>query len=162
MKTEFCFKSCMKQFVALCCLSVIIGNLSIFLFPVYFNVDTVGHNVESKEIEIPRISISNISSKYTQNILFVDARNKQSLEVLNVEDAVSIPIDDYDKAIAKSLNKLISANGIIVYCDNTRCSASNFIAQKLYELGFRNVFILNDDFKKINTKNAISDENTNI
>lgn len=65
----------------------------------------------------------------------VDVRGKEDYDKEHIRGAMSLPLDDLDKA--KSLFKPDEL--IIVYCDSFVCSASSSAAKMLAGMGFHNV-----------------------
>ena len=132
-----------RQFLALACLTLITGNLSLFFLPNHFSrIQDVSTQLE-QSLNFPRIGLQESKELWEQNILFVDARSQQDYAKSHIKGAISIPFDNYDVAVSHSLDELITARQIIVYCAGSSCTVSEFISRKLFELGIRNIIISN-------------------
>ena len=70
----------------------------------------------------------------SENVLYLDARDKAEYDVSHIENALRIGYDDFDMMRIKSLNK---DRKVIVYCSVGYRSEK--ISQKLIKAGFRNV-----------------------
>lgn len=127
---------------------ILSGNVILFFFPEYL-INIFQKNIELHETKIPEITLDSIILKKIKKPLFIDAREEYKYKLQHIEDAISIPISTWVKSISSHLKELILAENIVVYCGAEECSASTIIAQKLRFLGFQNVYILKDDFKKL-------------
>ncbi|PIQ87828.1 MAG: sulfurtransferase [Candidatus Omnitrophica bacterium CG11_big_fil_rev_8_21_14_0_20_43_6] len=66
----------------------------------------------------------------------VDVLGKDSYEKEHIPGAISIPLDDIEKKADSLLGK---DDTIIVYCASFICTASTSAAEKLLEMGYKNV-----------------------
>ncbi len=72
--------------------------------------------------------------------LFIDARNPHEYRRGHIRGAINIPLKDFVKE-KDLLAKTPKDKLLVTYCDGVECNSSMSIAEKLMELGFRNVRI---------------------
>jgi rhodanese-related sulfurtransferase len=90
--------------------------------------------------EAKAITLKHAYSLYNQNVLFIDARDYVEYEIGHIKYAVSLPYLDYDeyKTILDTIAKTIP---IVVYCDGKDCDLSILLGDKLFESGYKEVYI---------------------
>lgn len=135
----------LRQFLEVICFTLIVGNLSLFLFPHYFIAKQDILNEQDGILSFPRLNLNESKTALEKSALFIDARPSQDYIKSHIMGAISVPMDQYDISIASAFDTLIAAKQIVVYCDGSSCSASEFVFRKLYELGIRNIAISNID-----------------
>ena len=80
---------------------------------------------------VPEITIRQ-SPMDSENVLYLDARDKVEFDVSHIENAIRVGYDDFDMTRVKGLNK---DHKIIVYCSVGYRSEK--ISQKLIKAGFK-------------------------
>ncbi|MBI3919954.1 MAG: hypothetical protein HY318_00950 [Armatimonadetes bacterium] len=71
--------------------------------------------------------------------LFVDTRHKDDYLKEHVDGAVCLPLETFDESLPSVAVALSQATIIITYCDGVDCNSSVELAQKLHEMGFKEV-----------------------
>ncbi len=74
--------------------------------------------------------------KKGKKFVLVDVLGKDSFEQEHIPGSISIPLDDLEKQAFSYLGK---DDLIVVYCASFTCMASTNAAEKLQELGYKNV-----------------------
>jgi rhodanese-related sulfurtransferase len=69
-------------------------------------------------------------------LVVINVLKKELYDDCHIKDSVSVPFDQVDTYAQTHLDKDAE---IVVYCSNYMCSASGAVAQKLQDLGFKNV-----------------------
>ncbi len=83
---------------------------------------------------VPTISVAELSESKTDEITFLDAREKSEYNVSHLKNAVWVGYDDFNLGRVKSLDK---NKPLVIYCSiGVR---SEKIGEKLQEAGFKNV-----------------------
>ena len=90
--------------------------------------------------EAKAITLKQAYSLYNQNVLFIDARDYVEYEIGHIKNAVSLPYFDFDeyKTILDTFPKSMP---IIVYCDGKDCDLSILLGDKLFDSGYKEVYI---------------------
>ncbi|HXK09417.1 MAG TPA: rhodanese-like domain-containing protein [Vicinamibacteria bacterium] len=68
--------------------------------------------------------------------LFLDARPRDFWRMSRIPGALSLPEEDFDRALAQVEPRLRRASAIVVYCSGYGCEASLVVARKLRERGY--------------------------
>jgi len=68
--------------------------------------------------------------------LFLDARPRDFWRMSRIPRALSLPEEDFDRALAQVEPRLRRASAIVVYCSGYGCEASLVVARKLRERGY--------------------------
>lgn len=93
---------------------------------------------KSVESSLPKITRSEIQAKLNKAIL-VDALDTEYFNRSRIKGSVSVPMDAIQSASAKALPDKNAE--LIVYCMNTKCHASDKVAEGLSKLGYKKVSI---------------------
>lgn len=102
------------------------------------NESTINQKDESREPVA--ITLKQAYKLYNENTLFVDARDNVEYEISHIKGAISLPYYDFDKY--KSVLDTIPLNTpFVAYCDGKECDLSIHLSDKLYELGYGEVYI---------------------
>jgi rhodanese-related sulfurtransferase len=80
------------------------------------------------------------------DVLFVDARSKQSYEAGHIPGAVSLPVGAFDEQIGSFLNRYSPAQPIVTYCSGRACEDSHSLARMLTAAGYSNIRVFIDGF----------------
>lgn len=78
----------------------------------------------------------------SKRALFVDARSGFEFADGHIQDAVNIPVDDFEVIFPKLAEKFQGTDAVITYCDGERCPLSTDLARLLLGRGVKNVFVL--------------------
>jgi rhodanese-related sulfurtransferase len=73
-----------------------------------------------------------------KTVVILDARTKEYDDGNRLPGAKSLPYDAKDEEIRQIVPSKESL--LVVYCSNPRCPASKFLADRLVEMGYTNVF----------------------
>lgn len=71
--------------------------------------------------------------------LFVDTRHKDDYLKEHIAGAVCLPLESFNESLPSVAAAVSQATIIITYCDGVDCNSSVELAQKLQEMGFKNV-----------------------
>ena len=90
--------------------------------------------------EAKAITLKQAYSLYNQNVLFIDARDYVEYEIGHIKNAVSLPYLEFDenKSILDTIPKSMP---IVAYCDGEDCDLSILLGDKLFESGYKEVYI---------------------
>jgi rhodanese-related sulfurtransferase len=90
--------------------------------------------------EAKAITLKQAYSLYNQNALFIDARDFVEFEIGHIKNAISLPYLDFDKykAILDTIPDYIP---LVTYCDGMDCDLSIMLGDKLFEMGYKEVYI---------------------
>jgi len=90
--------------------------------------------------EAKAVTLKQAYSLYNQNVLFIDARDYVEYEIGHINNAVSLPYLDFDeyKTILDTIPKSMP---IVAYCDGEDCDLSILLGDKLFESGYKEVYI---------------------
>jgi rhodanese-related sulfurtransferase len=80
------------------------------------------------------------------NVLFVDARSKQSYEEGHIPGAVSLPVGRFDELIQSFLNQYSPDQQIVTYCSGRTCEDSHNLARMLAAAGYSDISVFIDGF----------------
>lgn len=76
--------------------------------------------------------------------LFVDARGPQFFKNGHIPGAVSLPLGQFDEALADFMKKFDVDTRIITYCYSSDCPEGEQLARRLRESGYGNVSLFRD------------------
>lgn len=100
---------------------------------------------EYQETELQNVSLQQLKKLLGKpNLILIDARSPRDFQQGHIDGAINIfafeeNIDIYFKNLTSV--PFDSKKIIIVYCEGGTCEASNRVAEDLYRLGHRNVFV---------------------
>jgi rhodanese-related sulfurtransferase len=101
---------------------------------------------DKADVEIPP---SDADILYSRKALFLDARRSKVFEEGHVAGARSFPVweSDIDARVKAFFEEGQDPNQpIVIYCSGGNCEDSHMLAQKLYMVGFDNVYVYKDGF----------------
>jgi rhodanese-related sulfurtransferase len=93
---------------------------------------------KSFESKLPKISRSQIQSKLDK-VTLVDALDAKYYDRSRIKGSVNVPMDSIETTAAKALPDKNAE--LVVYCMNTKCHASDKVADGLSKLGYKHVSI---------------------
>lgn len=119
----------MKKVFGFIIIMIVVISVAYFLKANFFILSTEPVKV---------ISLEDLKKKIEQkeDFILVDVRSELEYKSGHLPNALNLPFNKINKKTASSLPK---DEEIIVYCSNTNCSLSERAAQKLKNLGFKNV-----------------------
>ena len=102
---------------------------------------TQNNKMEEKAFEEPKVIVLKQAYQlYNNNVQFVDARDFAEYEIGHIKGAISLPYYDYEN-YQYQLKKLHSDEPIVVYCDGKECDLSILLGDKLFDMGYKKVYI---------------------
>jgi rhodanese-related sulfurtransferase len=76
--------------------------------------------------------------------LLVDARSESDFKQGHIEGAVNLYEKEFDEWIDDFLSRTDPETKIIIYCDGSHCSLGRKLAEKLFYVGYNNVYYLSN------------------
>jgi rhodanese-related sulfurtransferase len=77
---------------------------------------------------------------FTMGFVFIDARVEEEYKTGHIKKAINVSLYDFDK-YKNALSKVPKSETIICYCGGSDCDLSTQLANKLFSLGYRNIYI---------------------
>lgn len=90
---------------------------------------------------LEEISPAEARKRLDKGALFLDARGKDFYDMSHVPGAVSLPLDDFDRAFAAHESRLRSSFDNVIYCAGFGCDASHETARLLRQKGIHAVIL---------------------
>lgn len=105
--------------------------------------DAILDLVIEDDIEIRQINDIESLDDMVKNgqVAFVDARSAKEYAKNHLPGAVSIPLSDYDVALAQNLDLYSTEKVIVVYCSGEGCDLSDLLARRLSRVGLNNIAV---------------------
>lgn len=107
------------------------------------NVPTDSTTRNEKTIELDEakaITTKQAYELFNNKALFVDARDYVEYEISHIKGAISLPYVEFDEY--KSVLDTIPKNTpLVAYCDGRECDLSIMLGDKLFEIGYKEVYI---------------------
>ncbi len=98
---------------------------------------------------VPKISLDQLREYHTGEYLLVDSRFSKDFMHGTIEGAINLPVDYSRTEFHETLSDVERSRTIAVFCQNRRCSFSRSVANRLIQLGFKNVYILDSGFDEM-------------
>ncbi len=76
-----------------------------------------------------------------QRRLPLDARSVEEFDEGHIKDALSLPDEQFDQRIDNFLGKADEDTPLVCYCSGEDCMSSVYLAEKLYEFGYKRVYV---------------------
>jgi rhodanese-related sulfurtransferase len=90
--------------------------------------------------EAKAITLKRAYSLFNQDAIFIDARDYVEYEIGHIRGAITLPYEEFDKY--KSVLESISKDTpLVTYCDGADCDLSILLGDKLFEMGYSQVYI---------------------
>ena len=90
--------------------------------------------------EAKAITLKQAYSLFEQDAFFIDARDYVEYEIGHIRGAITLPYQEFDKY--KSVLESISKDTpLVTYCDGRDCDLSILLGDKLFEMGYKKVYI---------------------
>ncbi len=99
-------------------------------------------------VSIPAISSEEMEKKIATGAVVVDSRFRSSYERGHIFGAINIPISMLHNERRTLLNHVPSDRPIVVYCQNSKCGYSDFVAASLVTDGYSKVSLYRDGWEK--------------
>ena len=90
--------------------------------------------------EAKAITLKKAYELYKQNVLFIDARDYVEYEIGHIKNAVSLPYLEFDEH-KTMLDTIPKSTPIVAYGDGKDCDLSILLGDKLFESGYKEVYI---------------------
>jgi len=99
-------------------------------------VSEIHHGAQSIDIE-------EAASCYgRKDYLFIDARSEADYEQCHIKNAINLPEHDFDTYLDTFMNQTDPQQKLITYCGSADCPLSIHLAEKLFFMGFDQVYHL--------------------
>ena len=120
----------------------------------------IANNDLGQQNDIREISIENAYKRSgDEKVLFVDARSENDFKERHIKGAVNLYEKNFDELISDFLSGTDPETTIIAYCDGIYCSLGKELAEKLFSVGYDNVYYLANGLTRWEEKtNKMSDE----
>jgi rhodanese-related sulfurtransferase len=90
--------------------------------------------------EAKAITLKQAYSLFNQDAIFIDARDYVEYEIGHISGAITLPYEEFEKY--KSVLQSISKDTpLVTYCDGADCDLSILLGDKLFEMGYKQVYI---------------------
>lgn len=80
---------------------------------------------------------------YNQGVVFLDARDNYFYREGHIKGAVSLPYYQFEE-FEHNLKNISKDQPIVTYCDGTDCDLSVTLANKLFKMGYKRIYIFFD------------------
>ena len=96
---------------------------------------------EANELdEAKAITLKQAYNLFKSKAVFVDARDYVEYEISHIKGAISIPYVEFDK-YRSVLDTIPKNTPLVAYCDGKECDLSIMLGDKLFEIGYKEVYI---------------------
>jgi rhodanese-related sulfurtransferase len=96
--------------------------------------------VDPREISLEEAALRHAE----RSAVFADARPAADYAAGHIQDALSLPDQDFDSWVEKFIAATDPETVIIAYCEGAQCLSSRSLAEKLIDLGYVNTRVLVD------------------
>ena len=86
------------------------------------------------------ITLEQAKALRDKSVQFIDARDEPDFLAGHIINSINIPFEDFDNHKQK-LDKLSKEKPYVIYCAGTECDLSILLGNKLFELGYKQVYI---------------------
>lgn len=94
-----------------------------------------------KDFEKPlAISLANAYKLFNQEILFVDARNREDYLRNHIKNSINIPFYQFEE-YSSELKKIDKEKPFVIYCNGKDCDMSDMLADVLFTMGYRKIYL---------------------
>ena len=100
-------------------------------------------NNDNKVIEFAEpkaITLEQAKLLFDNSVQFIDARDHADYQAGHIVNSINIPFDDFENHKQK-LDSLSNKNPYVIYCAGTECDLSILLGNKLFELGYKQLYI---------------------
>ena len=86
-----------------------------------------------------RISLENAAALYKKDkAVFIDARPASEYEAGHIKGALNLPWSEAEEMCFEIFQKIPMDEPIVTYCDGPACELSDFLAEFLQDIGYKN------------------------
>jgi rhodanese-related sulfurtransferase len=109
-----------------------------------YSPETIQNQTVAESLSGPQsIDIKEAASCYgKKDYLFVDARSEADYDICHIKNAINLPEHNFDKYLDAFMTKTHPQQKLITYCGAADCPLGSHLAEKLFFMGFENVFHL--------------------
>ncbi len=108
------------------------------------------HNVKEIAFTEPKaVTLAQALVLYNQGVVFLDARDNYFYREGHIKGAVSLPYYQFEE-FEHNLKNISKDQPIVTYCDGTDCDLSVTLANKLFKMGYKRVYIFFDGWVEWN------------
>jgi rhodanese-related sulfurtransferase len=98
-------------------------------------------NKQNKALdEAKAITLKQAYSLFQQDAIFIDARDYVEYEIGHIRGAITLPFEDFEK-YKSVLGSISKDSPLVTYCDGADCDLSILLGDKLFEMGYKQVYI---------------------
>jgi rhodanese-related sulfurtransferase len=101
---------------------------------------STSQNPGTELTEAKAITLKKAYELYKSNAVFVDARDYVEYEISHIKGAISLPYVEFDK-YKSVLDSIPKNTPLVAYCDGKECDLSIMLGDKLFETGYKEVYI---------------------
>jgi rhodanese-related sulfurtransferase len=90
--------------------------------------------------EAKAITLKQAYSLFNQDAIFIDARDYVEYEIGHIRGAITLPYEEFEtyKSVLESISK---DTPLVTYCDGADCDLSILLGDRLFEMGYSQVYI---------------------
>jgi rhodanese-related sulfurtransferase len=97
----------------------------------------------SRDSPVTEIPMAEAWEKHEKGaVLFIDARSPEDFQAGHIKGAVNLPNQAFDEVFPELVEEIEKWGHLVTYCDGRDCVLGHALAEKLYQLGFKNVSYL--------------------
>ncbi|MGE5621042.1 MAG: rhodanese-like domain-containing protein [archaeon] len=116
-------------------------SLSGFDIKKYISAELINSASGSAPLEGPKsISLKEALKLHEANVTFIDARDSEDFLRGHIENAISIPYNEFGKYKTK-LSGIPKDEPLVSYCGGSDCELSIMLGSKLASMGYSKVFV---------------------
>ena len=90
--------------------------------------------------EAKAITLKQAYSLFNQDAIFIDARDYIEYEIGHIRGAITLPYEEFEK-YKSVLGSISMDTPLVTYCDGKDCDLSILLGDKLFEIGYSQVYI---------------------
>jgi len=100
-------------------------------------------SVSESQAKPQRINIKEASACYgKEGYLFIDARSKADYQKCHIKNAINLPEHNFDMYLDEFMSQTNPQQTLITYCGSIDCPLGAHLAEKLFFMGFDQVYHL--------------------
>jgi rhodanese-related sulfurtransferase len=123
-------------------LAVAINGLRPDTIP-FISMSPIPANRLSQDAPVTEIPLTEAGEKHEAGVaLFIDARSPEDFRAGHIKGAVNLPNQAFDEVFPEMVEEIEKWEQLVTYCDGRDCVLGHALAEKLYQLGFKNVAYL--------------------
>ena len=102
-----------------------------------------------RELDVRHLTAEEARARFDAGqTIFLDVRRASSFAGGHVAGALNLPAEEFTKRFAEFAPMLPHETEIVIYCDSKRCELSRQVADRLGQLGYRNVKIFHHGWEE--------------